>query len=165
MYENWLAERWSTPFSDADTLVMISLVDDGSLQLVLENDHTRWSVRFEHVVAYRNLLEEYRLELWQRRDEIGSPRGWSWRLTRSDWLDELREREPLVDTHAPEAVHYLIATQDDVVEVFTAEPPIIDEVGSAEDDARIEEELARLQQREPKLVDLVRRVLARNPGS
>ncbi|MEE8107287.1 MAG: hypothetical protein V3T86_17260 [Planctomycetota bacterium] len=133
-------------------------------------------MRFENVVAYRNMLEEYRVGLWARREEIGGPRGWTWRVTRSDWLCELREQEPLVDINAPGAIHYLIATEDDVVEVFTAEPPVIDELGPAgdaaragkstvlyrgEDDERIEAEFARLRRRKPNLMDTIRRILGR----
>ena len=180
MYENWVAERWQTPFSDVQSLVMVSLIDDGSPRLVLEDargeERCRWSVRFENVVAYRNMLEEYRVSLWARREEIGGPRGWTWRLTRSDWLCELREQEPLVDINAPGAIHYLIATEDDVVEVFMAELPVIDELGPAadaarpgkstvlyrgEDDDRIEAEFARLRRRKPNLMDTIRKILGR----
>lgn len=180
MYEKWEAERWETPFSDVESLVMVSLVDDGSLTILLEDardeERGRWAVRFERVVAYRNLLEEYRLGLWARRKELGGPIGWSWRVTQSDWLGELREKEDLVDVKAPGAIHYLIATEDDVVEVFTPESPIIEDLGPAgdaarpgkstvlfrgEDDEQIEALFDRVRRKKPKLLDALRKALGR----
>ena len=179
MYEDWAAERWETPFHDVESLVMVSLIDDGSLEVVLEDARgearNRWSVCFEQVVAYRNILEEYRLALWSRREEIGAPRGWSWRLTSSDWLGALRESESLIDVHAKDARHYLIATEDDVIEVFTPEEPRIEDLGSAgdapvagksvvyyrgRDDEQIEGEFARIR-RKPDWMSALRRILRR----
>jgi hypothetical protein len=29
MYEGWRVERWETPISDVESVVMVSLIDDG----------------------------------------------------------------------------------------------------------------------------------------
>jgi len=70
IYEGWRAERWETPFSDVLSLAVVSVVDDGSLKITVEDargtPRRRWKIDFGRVPAYLNLMEEFRLELWQR---------------------------------------------------------------------------------------------------
>ena len=37
LYAGWIVERWDTPVSDARSLRLVSLVDDGALRLTLED--------------------------------------------------------------------------------------------------------------------------------
>jgi hypothetical protein len=118
--------RWETPVSDARSLTLVSLSDDGELQVTVQGDSNRQRVRFSFfkVVAYRNILEEY------RTSEHGGDRhvGWTRIVLDSAWLAELRSREPLIDVHAPGCQHYVIATEDDVIDILTPKHPAISEV-------------------------------------
>jgi hypothetical protein len=69
MYEGWIVERWETSVSDAKSLVLVSLLDQhGQVSIVVQDlrDPNRRRFRFtsQHYPAYRNILEEFRLELW-----------------------------------------------------------------------------------------------------
>lgn len=118
------AERWETPVSDARSLRLVSLVDDGALRLTLEDAgdpaRRRWTVVFASAPAYRNVREELRLGLWD--GGAGADRvGWTARVPRSPWLARLREAEPLLDAHHSGLVHFRIATEDDVLAALAPE--------------------------------------------
>jgi hypothetical protein len=121
--------RWDTPVSDLDSVVLVSLVDDGELAIVVDgaqgSKRERFRFLFKNVFGYRNLLEEYRTALWQTVQ--GTPHvGWTGRIVNSPWLDELRRKEPLFLIHGGEhAVHYLLCTEDDVIDVLTEVAPEI----------------------------------------
>ncbi|MET0400190.1 MAG: hypothetical protein ABW277_25595 [Longimicrobiaceae bacterium] len=127
-------ERWETPVSDARSLRLVSLVDDGALRLTLEDAadpvRRRWTFVFASVPAYRNVREELRLGLWA--GGAGADRvGWTARVPGSPWLARLREAEPLLDVHHPGLVHFRIATEDDVIDVLSALAPEIEEAAPA----------------------------------
>ena len=60
----------------------------------------------------------------------GSP-GWTRIDPDSSWLADLRSREALLDVHSPGCRHYIIVTEDDVIDVLTPEEPTIVEVAPA----------------------------------
>jgi hypothetical protein len=139
MYEGWRIQRWDTPVSDNGANRMVSLVDDGELAITLEDAHSpqrlRWRFVFQKYPAYRNILEEHRLELWQHLDETKQRCGNTFSVLDSPWIASFRPREPLLDVYYPALVHYVITTGDDVVEVLSPQPPQIENLGPAPADA------------------------------
>jgi hypothetical protein len=133
MYENWLLRRWETLMSDAKHLFMESLHDhSGVLEIELadywQNAATaRYKVTFRRYPAYRNILEEYRLELWERRGQRSDPSatGWTLIIPDSPWVQEFAN-EPILEVFNPAIVHYLIATENDVIEVLSDEEPQVE---------------------------------------
>ena len=77
--------------------------------------------------AYRNILEEYRTS--DPPPIEGT--GWTRIDPSSDWLTDLRRREPLLDVHSPGCRHYIIVTEDDVVDVLAPKAPKIVQVAAA----------------------------------
>jgi hypothetical protein len=134
--EDWVVDRWETPFSDLESLVMVSLLDDGQLTVTVEDARSkprrRWRITFAHAPVYQNVLEEYRLELWARiAAEAPVGHGCTLRIPDSPWLRELREREPLIDVLDPGLLHWQIATEDDVIDVLSSESPLVEEIEPA----------------------------------
>ena len=137
MYEGWRFERWETPLSDLRSIALVSLVDDGTLRITVEDlrDPTRprWCITFEDAPIYQNILEEYRLELWQQANH-GAPVGWTVTVPDSPWLKALQDNEPLIEVHHPGLVHYQVGTEDDTIDVLSSEPPTIESVDPASPD-------------------------------
>jgi len=134
LYNNWVLKRWETPISDIQRLALVSLTDTrGVLSLVLEDQcdplRRRFHVDFTRYPGYRNLLEEYRLELWQALAETGAT-GRSLQVTVSPWIAELKEHEPLLDAEFPNLKHWLISTEDDVIEVLSDATPLFQKMNS-----------------------------------
>ena len=173
LYDNWVLERWETAVSDAQSLVLVSLIDtQGTLSLVLEDQRDpqrhRFQVDFIRVPGYRNLLEEYRLELWAiPRGTIAT--GWTVQVVASPWIAELYEHEPLLEVGFPALRHFLISTEDDVIEVLSDVVPTFYELGptssdtppagkstvwySPEDREEIEATISDVLQRQPSPID------------
>jgi hypothetical protein len=128
MYEDWEFERWETPVSNEPLLSMVSLFDDGEkLTIVIDgtsNKHVRFV--FTDYPAYRNIQELYRTELWGKlyRKNLGS----TLIISKAEWIESLRRTDKLVDVYHPNAVHYLICTEDGCVEILTNQPPEISEM-------------------------------------
>jgi hypothetical protein len=124
-------ERWGTPVSDARSLVMVSLVDQGGLDITVQDlsdpARRRFRFSFARVPAYRNILEDYRTSA----PPMDSPLGWTRTDPGSAWLAALRSREPLLDIHRPGCLHYVLAIEDDVVDILAPEAPEIVEVEPA----------------------------------
>lgn len=135
MYEGWSICRWETPVVDENRLLMVSLADvDRELVLLLESGRgtgrPRWRVRFRKYPAYRNIDEAYRTELWNWLDKSGQRLGFTFTVEESPPLASwgtvyLHELMPGIR-------HYVIATEDDVVEVLSTEEPIWEAVSPAE---------------------------------
>ena len=125
LYDNWLLERWETPVSDAQNLTLISLTDtQGILCIILEDQHERrFQISFTRYPGYRNLLEEYRTELWGLYARTSRPEC-TLQVISSSWIQELKQHEPLLDVQFPNLKHLLIITGDDVIEVLSDETPI-----------------------------------------
>ena len=135
MYEGWGFERWETPVSDLDSIAMVSLVDDGRLKITVEDlrdtARPRWRFTFRQAPIYRNILEEYRLELWELVHAGGERKGWTVMVPSSPWLAQLKEKEPLIEVHHPNLLHFQIGTEDDVIDVLSPEEPLIESVEPA----------------------------------
>ena len=138
MYETWRVERWDTPFSDVESLVMVKLVDQAGLSIVLEAPllvgRPRWSIECGRAPAYRNIMEEYRIGLWQHLDETSQRCGRSFVVVNSPWVAEFHRSEPLLEFYAGAVRHFVVSTEDDVVEVLSASPPAVVALGPTDPD-------------------------------
>lgn len=111
---------------------MVSLIDRGGLHITVQDlrdpQRRRFCFSFKRVAAYRNILEEY------RTSDLNAHRfrGRTGLHANSAWLADLRRREPLLDFNHPGCRHYVIWTEDDVVDVLASEAPAIVEVAPAE---------------------------------
>jgi len=134
MYEHWQVARWETPVSNAVSLAMVSLIDEGQLSIILQDlknlRRRRFKFAFTRYPAYRNIPEEYRTELWEHVAETRKALGWTFTVTNSDWVISLRQNEPMLDVNHPHLTHYVIGTEDDVIEILSPEAPSIQEVRS-----------------------------------
>lgn len=122
MYDSWKVKRWDTPIADLISLVMVSLIDDGMLNITIEaprlSNRPRWCFTFEKYPAYRNILEEYRLSLWKHLDESNQRCGKTFIVENSPWIASFQSQEPLLKLYHPHLMHYVILTEDDVIEIL-----------------------------------------------
>jgi len=113
---------------------MASLVDDGQLAITLEAPRNatrpRWRFTFDTCAGYRNLLEEFRLELWAHLDSTAQRCGTTFTVVHSPWIETLREKEGLFAAHYPAIQHYVFLTEDDVIEVLSPSVPTIEALGA-----------------------------------
>jgi hypothetical protein len=121
--------KWETPLSDAKSVQMVSLSDTRhGLVVILEDTRSptrnRVRISFDKVEGYQNILEEYRItEGW-----CAKGLGWTVTAKNSPWSNRLRQ-EPLVEINHPDAKHYIILTEDDVIDIFSDSNPIVEELG------------------------------------
>lgn len=138
-YEHWRIERWDTPIADIVSVAMASLVDSGgklriTLEAPLESGRPRWEFVFDSYPGYRSLLEEFRLQLWGHLDETGQRCGNTFCVTNSPWIETLRKHEGVFAHYYPKIAHYVILTEDDVVEILSPEAPSVNALGSTPND-------------------------------
>lgn len=77
-------------------------------------------------------MEEFRLALWQRLGRSRQRCGNTFFVKESDWIAGFRNTEPLLELKARGTLrHYVIATEDDVVEVISSQQPSIETLGDA----------------------------------
>jgi hypothetical protein len=130
MYESWVLKEWVTPVSRAGSLQMVSLVDNVTLSIIvqdlLDRRRSRYRFTFKKYPAYRNIDEAFRSELWKIKNDKQAPKiGWTFSVEDSQWIESFN-KEVLKDIF-PSLVHYVIATEDDVVEVLSPTLPDITE--------------------------------------
>ena len=135
-YLRWRIARWPTPVSDIRAVAMASLIDDGTLRITLEATRLvpreRWCISFERYAGYRNIMEEYRLELWRHLDESRQRCGNTFTVEDSSWIAEISRDEPLLLVHMKGLQHYVITTEDDVIEVLSPGPPDVIALGAVD---------------------------------
>ena len=139
-YETWTIRRWDTPVSDIRSITMVSLTDDNlRLEIILEatreEARPRWAVRFADYPAYRNIMEGYRLKLWTHLDETGQRCGHTFTVEASPWLQVFHKEEPVLEVQYSSLQHFVITTEDDVIEVLSPEVPEIEFLGNAPPDS------------------------------
>ncbi len=121
--------------SQVHSLVMVSLTHKVELSIILQDirdpQRRRFRFTFSNCPAYRNILEEYRLELWSEIESRREGMGWTLIIPDSQWIAALKEKEPLIEVNCPDLVHYMICTEDDVIEVLSDELPKIVEIEPA----------------------------------
>ena len=65
MMPDFIQDRWHTPVSDAQSLAMVSLLDQNGLHITIEDlqdpARCRFKFVFRRVAAYRNILKDYRM--------------------------------------------------------------------------------------------------------
>jgi hypothetical protein len=115
---------------------MVSLFDDGDLAITLGTAEVglptnRWRITFKRCAGYQNILEEYRLQLWQHLDETHQRCGNTFIVCDSPWIATLAADEALLEDRRPTLIHYVIATSDDVIDVLSSDPPEIIELEAA----------------------------------
>ena len=120
-YTNWKPKKWKTNVSELEYLFFESLSDsDKGLIITLSNSEgLNFEVQFENHPVYRNILEEYKLNLWAIRDEKWPNLGNTWIIENSDWLEQFEKEEPLLSHHEGQLQHYIITTQSSVIEVLS----------------------------------------------
>jgi len=138
-YKKWRIERWNTPLSDIESVALASLSDSaGQLAITIEAPRQpgrpRWEIIFDTYPAYRNLLEEFRLQLWDHLDATKQRCGNTFLVTTSPWIETLRHNEALFEHHHPTVSHYVILTEDDVLEILSPTSPIIKSIGNTPND-------------------------------
>ena len=129
MYDKWKIKKWETPISDSKQLGMLSLHDiaaSNTLEVLLNDGTQEISITFKSYPAYRNILEEYRTKLWKHLDETSQRCGWTFEVIESTWIDELEQNESLIEVHNPGLRHFVICSNDDVVEVLSNEEPKVE---------------------------------------
>jgi len=144
MYTGWQLQRWETTFSDATIVCMTSLWDSGrghlEIQLEVKQAGEWFSYRVETFgcPAYRNINETYRLQLWEQRDKAwpGRDLGWTWKVGESPWLQEF-SKEPLLMDLNPGLVHYVLCTEDDVIEFLTNKEPKVEFLGQIQPQSKL----------------------------
>ena len=136
--------RWETPASSCSALSLVCLSasdelvvdvrdqpkadDPGDDAAAIEAPSPRL-VRFTFgkVPMHRSTRDEYHTGVQRAAAELGATQI----IKLSPWLKELREREPLLDAFDPDCEHYVIHTEDHVIEVLASAAPRI----SVEDSA------------------------------
>jgi hypothetical protein len=132
-------KRWETPVSDAESLAMVSLIDKKNLEIILQDlrdpNRRRFKFIFYQVAAYKNILEEYRTN----ETEFPSRKVFGWTIVSesSKWLNNLKQKEDLFEGNNPNCKHFIIITEDDVIDILCSNFPNIEEI----EKANVEEEL------------------------
>lgn len=127
--------RWETPVSDLAYLALLELRQVGlSLTLDLEGKRgdvaEQWRVVFRRQAGYANLREEYRARQWSVMPKTA--KGWTIIHEESPWLAELRAEERFDLYGNAAARHYMVCTEDDVIDVLSVEPPVISRLVASE---------------------------------
>ncbi len=129
-------KRWETPVSDAISLAMVSLFDKNYLEIVLQDlrdaNRKRFKFTFQKVAAYRNILEEYRTS--ETNSLNRNTFGWTLVSENSEWLNYFKEKEPLLTEYNPNCKHFIIITEDDVIEILSSYFPEVTEIELAKED-------------------------------
>jgi hypothetical protein len=128
--------RWETPFTDNRGVTLVSLVQDLTLKITLQNVRDplrkRYQIEFPHWAIYRSTPEDLRTGEPDCDGPFDSPTRIA---VQSPWLEELRQRESLLDVLYAGCRHFIVVTEDEILEVLSSSEPVLSDVGSAPLDA------------------------------
>lgn len=127
--------NWSTDLSHADSIRVKKIVDDTKhLRLYLfaikGQVFEQYEVVFTSYPCYRNINESYQNDLWKFLHECNIKTGWTFILENSNWKKELN-KDSIFKFEYPEIKHYVISTEDDVIEVLSDKAPVINRLKNA----------------------------------
>ena len=134
-YQSWEIKRWETLLSDLDcknlSLQKLALGECG-LTLTLESEVEVFSMHFNGHPPFRVIDEGFRVDLWIKlRQQNKKIFGNTLITEESDFKDFLR-LDGYFDSMASDYVHYLIVTDNDVVEVLSRMQPTIKKYGPSD---------------------------------
>lgn len=113
--------EWRTLLSEVKDLYFITLMDDGSLTIIVEDSEgNRYSIHFESFYSYKKTDEESCVLYWK----LKTFKGWTFILNNAPLFDEVRQTLAMVNDFN-DGIHYGIATWDCCIEVFADKAPII----------------------------------------
>ena len=127
MYANTKLERWETPIVGAHDLRTVSVVDDGELLITVSepSNDDRYRLRFRFragkYLAYRVTNEIDGCQLLDEARYDGERPCRTFTGEQSDWKERFLEVS-LRGQDVP-LKHYVIWTEEDIIEVLASEPP------------------------------------------
>lgn len=124
-------KRWNTPVSDVSRLWVYSLNYNGTLLVSCGYESNgvekKLNITFGERPIFRDIQEEFMSPLWETIFSGPEKIGWTFILEQSRWLQEL-EKDGIFFGTMKGCKHYVISTEDDVIEVITKNEPIFTEV-------------------------------------
>jgi hypothetical protein len=129
-FSDWKWSRWETPVSDAQSVTMHLSLTEGVLQVILDTSSHLYrglvvKLTFQKVAAFRCLQESYMNALWGAFSKAESP-GKTFVVNESSWLATLVQEDGLFAATSQNLVHYVIASDAEVIEVLSKFPPKIE---------------------------------------
>ncbi len=119
-------KKWITPISEVKNLTMVELIDKkGKLIITLLGEGKKFQLIFQNPPVYRNILEEYHTNLWEYLDNTKQRRGNTFKIIDCEWVEYLKKHEPLLSFYNEKLEHYIIVTNDDVIEILSNKEPIM----------------------------------------
>jgi hypothetical protein len=136
VYQDWRIKRWDTPIADINAIGLVSLTDASrKLEIVVEAFRqpirSRWRFTFTSYPCYRNIMEEYRLSLWKYLDDSNQRCGFTFTVEQSPWIASFEPSEPLLAQNHKKLRHFVICTEDDILEVISNDEPQIESIAPA----------------------------------
>lgn len=139
-FSSWDTEIWDTPVRKVWSVNFISLKHANSLEIIVqevlrENYSLKLGCEYSflwddnHSKIYRCWDESGRLELWKRIKETGQV-GWTFKVENSPWKNYFLLKEPLLVFNLRDLVHFVIATENEVVEILSPCEPKITKIVS-----------------------------------
>lgn len=137
IYENWKIQKWETPVSNFGSSRLELLIDSEFLTIILQEGagvlRSRVKFIFKGDYAYRNINESFRNDLWAT---IPPNLGQTLIVEDSDFLKALKA-DDLGEEVFANAKHYVLKTEDDVIEVVSVDHPEIQIVENADPKASL----------------------------
>ncbi len=75
--------------------------------------------------------------LWKHLDQTNQRCGHTFLIESSPWIDSFQSEEPLLELYNPDLIHYIISTEDDVVEILATSVEVTDLGDTASDVPRV----------------------------
>lgn len=125
VYSKWKIMKWPTPMSAFVNPRLESLKDGIQLEIVIQNfthgdQRPKVEFVFSGIYSYRNINKGFRTSLWEVVPL--SNLGATWMVQNSDFLDLLKADVQGAATFR-DARHFVIATENDVIEIVACAPP------------------------------------------